>query len=234
MKAAQKCSFRKRYSRLECMKNGNWSKRSYDVLQTCKNHFEKDTIWRHNGCEWVNKPSTVGIATFSYKTTHNRLPSTVRLAEEVDLPGTPAELWILTVHVYIPPSLQLAWFMVRIRKPAPVLPDTSAPGIWTLKDDDPPAIRANALAKTVGSELASLLSTLSMFRADTTSPLSNSCGWHDTTTVPRVWVMLVVSDIDDGLTVILAPRQWPAKKKEKEKKKKRRFNLSTSHSLQRT
>ena len=51
--AGQKCSFRKRFSSLECVKSGNWSKRSYDVLQTCRNHFAKDIIWRHNGSEWV-------------------------------------------------------------------------------------------------------------------------------------------------------------------------------------
>ena len=53
--AGQKSSFRKRYSRLECMKSGNWSKRSYDVLQTRRNHCTKNIIWSHNGSEWLNK-----------------------------------------------------------------------------------------------------------------------------------------------------------------------------------
>ena len=35
------------------MKSGNWSKRSYNVLQTCRNHFVTDIIWHHNGSEWV-------------------------------------------------------------------------------------------------------------------------------------------------------------------------------------
>ena len=50
--AGQKCSSRKHYSSLECMKNGNWSK-SYDVLQTCRNQFAMDINRRHNGSEWV-------------------------------------------------------------------------------------------------------------------------------------------------------------------------------------
>ena len=52
--AGQKCSFQKCYSSLECIKSENWSKKSYGVLQTCRNHFAKGIIWRHNGSEWVN------------------------------------------------------------------------------------------------------------------------------------------------------------------------------------
>ena len=40
------------------MKSGNWSKRSYDVLQTCRNHFAKDITWHHHGSEWVNRTTT--------------------------------------------------------------------------------------------------------------------------------------------------------------------------------
>ena len=50
----QQCSFWKRCSILECMTSGNWSQRSYGVLQICRNHFAKDIIWCHNGSEWVN------------------------------------------------------------------------------------------------------------------------------------------------------------------------------------
>ena len=54
--AGQQCSFQKLCFNLECMKSGNWSKRSYNVLQTCRNYFVKDIISHHNGSEWVKAP----------------------------------------------------------------------------------------------------------------------------------------------------------------------------------
>ena len=68
------CSFRKRYSSLECSKSGNWSKRSYDVLQTCRIHFVKDIIWRHNGSEWVKAVHSLHCACFNvFKAMHSVL-----------------------------------------------------------------------------------------------------------------------------------------------------------------
>ena len=59
--AGQQCSFQKLCFNLECMKSGNWSKRSYDVLQTHRNHFAKNIIWCHNSSEWVKDFTIVFI-----------------------------------------------------------------------------------------------------------------------------------------------------------------------------
>ena len=58
--AGHQCSFRNLCSILGCMTSGNWSQRSYDVLQTCRNHFAKDIAWRHNGSEWVKTFPVLG------------------------------------------------------------------------------------------------------------------------------------------------------------------------------
>ena len=52
--ASQQCSFRNLCCVLACVTSGNWSQRSYNVLQTCRNNFAKDIIWCHSGSEWVN------------------------------------------------------------------------------------------------------------------------------------------------------------------------------------
>ena len=51
--ADQPRSFRKLCSLSQCVTNGNWGQRSHAVLQTCRNHFAKDIVWRHNSSEWV-------------------------------------------------------------------------------------------------------------------------------------------------------------------------------------